>query len=86
MQKCIKSKSNGIQNKKLFFKTFSLIIKAATCLLIIVLVSEIFIGFLQTGTLIAWQHAVNEAEHFLNHREDCLFLIFAFLLSFISYI
>lgn len=86
MQKCTMSKSNGIKNRKLLLRTFSLIIKAAPRLLIVVFVSELFIGFLQTGTLVAWQYAVNMAEHFINQRQDYLNLLFAFILSLFSYV
>lgn len=86
MQKCIKNKSNGMSNKKLFFHTLSLIFKAAPFFLIVVLLCEFIIGFLQTVSLIAWQYLVNTAEQFINNRENYALLIFALALSLCSYV
>jgi ATP-binding cassette subfamily B protein len=86
MRKCITNKNSGIKNKKLFLQTLSLIFKAAPRLLIVVLVSELLIGLIQTGTLIAWQYVVNKAEYFLSQRENYVFLIFALILSLLSYV
>ena len=86
MHECIKNKSNGMSNKKLLFKTLSMIFKATPCLLIIVFVCEFFIGVIQTGTLIAWQYLVNTAEQFIRNRDNYALMIFALVLSLCSYV
>lgn len=86
MHECIKNKSNGMSNKKLLFKTFSIIFKAAPCLLFIVFACEFFIGVIQTGTLIVWQYLVNVAEQFISNRDNYALLIFVLVLSLCSYV
>ncbi|MCM1244752.1 MAG: ABC transporter ATP-binding protein/permease [Roseburia sp.] len=86
MQKCIMSKNNGTKDRRLFLRTFSLIVKAAPRLLILVFVSELLIGLLQTGTLVAWKYAINAAEYFINERQNYLSLLLAFGISLLSYV
>lgn len=86
MQKCTTNKNIGTKNKKIFLRTILLIFKATPWLLIIVMISELLIGLLQTGTLIAWKYVINSAEIFLNNRNTYLTLIFALLISLGSYV
>ena len=66
MQKCIMSNGNGIINRlKLLVRTLSLVFKSAPFFFIIVLISELLTGLLQTLILIAWQYVVNNAEKFI---------------------
>ncbi|MCL2311271.1 MAG: ABC transporter ATP-binding protein/permease [Firmicutes bacterium] len=87
MQKCITSNGNGIINKlKLLTQTFSLIFKSAPFFLVIVLISELLIGLIQTLILILWQYVVNTAEKFILQQTSFEILLLSLAVSLFSYI
>lgn len=86
MQKCTTSRNSGTQNRKLFFRTVSLIVKAAPYLLLASFTCELLIGFLQTATLVAWQYIVNTVDHFITYRDNYGILVFALILSLCCYV
>lgn len=87
MQKCITSNGNGIISRlKLLARTLSLIIKSAPLFLVVVLISELLIGLLQTLVLIAWQYVVNAAEKFILKQISFEILLLSLALSLLAYI
>ena len=76
MLRCTMNKNNGITNRGVFIRTLSMIFKASPWLLVLVLISEFMIGLIQTGTLVAWQYAVNAVGHFINERNSYISLFF----------
>ena len=87
MHKCITSNGNGIISKlKLLARTFSLIFRSAPLFLLIVLISELLIGLLQTLILIAWQHVVNTAEQFILKQTTFNILLLSLAVSLLAYI
>lgn len=87
MHKCITSNGNGIISRlKLLARTFSLIFRSAPLFLLIVLISELLIGLLQTLILIAWQHVVNTAEQFILKQTTFNILLLSLAVSLLAYI
>lgn len=87
MQKCITSNGNGIISRlKLVVRTFSLIFKSAPLFLVIVLISELLIGLLQTLILIAWQYVINTAERFIFKQTSFEVLLLSLAVSLLAYI
>lgn len=87
MQKCIMSNGNGIINRlKLLVRTLSLVFKSAPFFFIIVLISELLTGLLQTLILIAWQYVVNNAEKFILKQTSFKILFLSLIASLLAYI
>ena len=86
MLRCTMNKNNGITNRGVFIRTLSMIFKASPWLLVLVLISEFMIGLIQTGTLVAWQYAVNAVGHFINERNSYISLFFVLAISLLSYV
>ncbi len=86
MQKCIRNKNGGMQSRRLFVRSFFLIVSASPILLLVVMVSEILIGVLQTVVLIVWQYAVNTVEDFLGFQSSYGRVLMSFALSMTAYI
>lgn len=86
MQRCTGSSVNGMSNRKLFYVTLSLIMKAAPGLLLGILCMEILVGVIQTTTLIIWKYVVNYVDQFLANEIGFGFVVCILIISFISYI
>lgn len=87
MQKCIMSNGNGIINRlNLLVRTLSLVFKSAPLFFIIVLISELLTGLLQTLILIAWQYVVNNAEKFILKQTSFKILFLSLVASLLAYI
>ena len=87
MQKCITNSDNGIINRlKLLLRTVSSIFKSAPLVFCVVLISELLIGLLQTLTLIAWQHVVNNVEKYILKQTSLEILLLSLAISLLIFI
>lgn len=87
MHKCITSSGNGIISRlKLLARTFSIIFRSAPLFLLIVFISELSVGLLQTLVLIAWQYAVNTTEKFITKQTTFKILLLSLAVNLLVYI